>query len=464
MDRNTFNTQEPSFVEISKGKTPEPPEPEYVQNVSQAEGTEVRGSKVNKIVAARLSEDENNNLGFGSDTGLFSPQIQENLQNGIGIDIQVVPQKKTKGLKERLKSISKVAINLIPPTATVIGGVKKSTKADNAVEIDAQGNLFVAKQSSGKILVNGSNTTVSNGDLPNTVKVEVNAATTTILGAIRQKTSSLYLKIIQGVADVVIPNANSSTLGLVQNSTDNDNATEIDDGTLKTTITKYQNYNVKEIIATNGIKGNIENNILTLTADSPVAKNDYYVKWQLNELAGFDGLDTQSSITWSDYAVAAPVVGLKVPKGEIGQLMGFDTEFFNKNPDGSGQREYRVKLKFSVITDAGRGGSSTVTIGKRDIWDQNEGAFHMWTAGIIPEIDYSNQHTERNDIYTFVVNNLRVTPITITLNKTVWIENRLRKFYFGISMKGWFPNPDTVNYKLYDYVELFLEEVINNDK
>jgi hypothetical protein len=162
---------------------------------------------------------------------------------------------------------------------------------------------------------------------------------------------------------------------------------------------------------------------------------------------------------WLKKVTNRKILGLKVPKDGIGEAMGFDTEFFNKHPDGSGQREYRVKLKFSVITDAGVGGSSTITIGKPDIWDQNDGAFHMWTAGIEPEIDYSNDHTDRTDIYTFVVDNFRVTPITITLNKTVWIENRLRKFYFGISMKGWFPVPDTANYKLYDYVELFLEEV-----
>lgn len=320
MDRNTYNTQEPSFVEISRGKTPEPPEPEYVQNVSQAEGIEVRGSKANKIVAARLSTDENNNLGFGTDTGLYSPQIQENLQDGVGIEITVVPQKKRKGLREQLKSIAKVMISLLPPTADTIGGVKKSKQADNAVEIDGDGNLFVSKQATAKTLVDGSNTTVSNGELPNTIKVEVNAPTDTILGAIRQKVGSLYFKITQGVADVEIPNASNTTLGLIQNSTDTDNASAINNGTLKTTITKFQNQNVKEIIAQDGIKGSIANNILTLTADSPVGKNDYYVRWELSELAGFDGLDTRSSITWSDYAIASPVVGLKVPKDGIGHI------------------------------------------------------------------------------------------------------------------------------------------------
>lgn len=444
-------------METAKGHVPSPPDPEYVQDVTQEDGINVRGSKVNKRVSARLSTDPNNNLTFGADGGLFSTSSQDSITDGIGTKVVTVPSKKT--LKDKLKDAIKIAINLLPPTADVIGGVKLSTKAENAAEIDVAGNLFVSKQSASKTLVDGSNTTVSNGDQPNTVKVEVNAPTTTILGAIRQKVGSLYFKIIEGVADVEIPNAANDKLGLVQNSQDSDNATKIDNGILKTTITKYQDQNVKEIIAAEGIKGNIENNILTLTADSPVAKNDYYVKWELSDLAGFDGLDTHSSITWSEYAVASPVVGLKVPKDGIGEAMGFDTEFFNKNPDGSGQREYRVKLKFSVITDAGVGGSSTITIGKPDIWDQNDGAFHMWTAGIEPEIDYSNDHTDRTDIYTFVVDNFRVTPITITLNKTVWIENRLRKFYFGISMKGWFPVPDTANYKLYDYVELFLEEV-----
>ena len=195
-------------------------------------------------------------------------------------------------------------------------------------------------------------------------------------------------------------------------------------------------------------------NILNINNSS---QPGYYAKFELSELSGFDGIDNKAAITWSEYAIASPVCALKVPFGNIGDLMGFDTQFDNKNPDGAGQREYKVTLKFLVVTDSGVAGKSTFTI--YNGLDANDGAFHMWTAGIVPEIDYSNQNTDHDDVYTFEVDNLRITPITINLKKSVFIENRLRKFYFGISMKGWFQNPHTVNYKLYDYVEMILTPV-----
>lgn len=217
----------------------------------------------------------------------------------------------------------------------------------------------------------------------------------------------------------------------------------------------YQNKAISTISVSGGINGVIDDSgNLGLSLSEP---NGYYAKFELSELAGFDGIDNKAAITWSEYAIANPVCALKIPFGQIGDLMGFDTQFDNKNLDGAGQREYKVTLKFLVITDAGVAGKSTFTIYNGS--EANDGAFHMWTAGIDPEIDYSNQNTDHNDIYTFEVDNLRITPITINLKKSVFIENRLRKFYFGISMKGWFQDPHTVNYKLYDYVEMILTPV-----
>lgn len=217
----------------------------------------------------------------------------------------------------------------------------------------------------------------------------------------------------------------------------------------------FEGKDITSIEVDDGISGVIDGSgKLTLSLTPLTGK--YFTRFELSQLAGFNALQTNTSIQWGFAATVAPVVALPVPLSGIGTKLGFETEFINIRPDGDGSINYKVKLSFSVITDATTDGTTTITIGDPSSWGTEDGAFHIWVAGIEPAIDYTNQHTEPTDIYTFSVNNFGITRVNITLNMPVAIENRLRRFYFGISMKGWFPSPQGLSYKLFDYMDLEL--------
>lgn len=218
MDRNTYNTQEPSFVEISRGKTPEPPEPEYVQNVSALQGIEVTGSKVNKKVAVRLSGDDNNALSFGSDMGLFCPSTRSDIVDGKGTQVvEVITRAKIWNLIKRIfgyGDVPKIAIDLLPPINDDLGGLKKSAQEGNIVEIDADGNLFVPAAAQGKTLIDGVNTEVVAGTEPNTIKVNANPPTDSIIGAVKKSSQANNAVEIdaQGNIYVYVPSASNNAI------------------------------------------------------------------------------------------------------------------------------------------------------------------------------------------------------------------------------------------------------------